>query len=314
MKIVALAGGVGGARMASGLAAVLPPDTLTVIVNTGDDFTHLGLAISPDIDSVLYTLAGINDPQRGWGQRDESWEFMGATRRLGGEDWFALGDRDLATHVLRTDALRRQPLSTVTRQMARNLGIAQTVLPMSDDPVASFVLTDRGELAFQDYFVRFRAEPRFHSIRFAGIDAARPAPGALTAIADADGIVICPSNPWLSIAPILAVPCLEASLRAARRRGAPVVAVSPFIGGKAVKGPAAKIMRELGEEPTICALAKIYKGLATDMVVDHQDTGQTCPDGVSVHFTNTLMQDDATRAAVAQTVVTIIRDQRATTS
>ncbi|MEQ6332714.1 2-phospho-L-lactate transferase [Sphingobium sp. MK2] len=309
MSIVALAGGVGGARMALALASVLPPRTLSVIVNTGDDFTHLGLAISPDIDSVLYTMAGINDAVRGWGQADESWAFMDALRRLGGEDWFALGDRDLATHVLRTRALESQPLSAITCTMAARLGIQQAVLPMSDDPVPSMVLTDQGELAFQDYFVRFQSEPRFCSIRFSGVENARPAPGVIDAIDAAEGIVICPSNPWLSIAPIRAVPGIEDSLNMARRRGTPIVAVSPFIGGEAVKGPAAKILRELGKEPTPTAIADVYAGLVTDLVIDHQDADLPRPEGMAVHVTHTLMRDEAVRIALGQAVLAIIANR-----
>jgi LPPG:FO 2-phospho-L-lactate transferase len=310
VKIVALAGGVGGARMASALAAALSPRDLTVIVNTGDDFTHLGMSISPDVDSVLYTLAGINDPVRGWGQKDETWEFMGALRRMGGEDWFALGDRDLATHVHRTQALLTRPLSAITAEMASHLGIEQIVLPMSDDPVASIVQTDQGELAFQDYFVRFQARPRFISIRFLGAEAAAPAPGVLAAIAEADAIVICPSNPWLSIAPIRAVPGIERGLRDARLRCIPVISVSPFIGGEAIKGPAAKILRELGEEPTPVAIAKVYSGLVSDLVIDHEDADQPQPQDVAMHLAHTLMRDEAARIALGNAIISIIEKPR----
>ena len=307
--IVALAGGVGGARMAAAIAGCLPAGELAVIVNTGDDFEHLGLAISPDIDSVLYTMAGINDPVRGWGQADESWAFMDALRKLGGEDWFALGDRDLATHVLRTERLRNQPLSTVTAAMAAQLGIPHAILPMSDDPVRSIVQTDEGELAFQDYFVRRQAAPRFTGIRFDGADHARPAPGVIEAIEAARLIVVCPSNPWLSIAPIRSVNGIEAALSQAVAAGTRVVAVSPFIGGQAVKGPAAKILRELGQEPTPCAIAQCYAGLITDLVIDHADADLPRPD-VAVHVTATLMRDAATSAALGRLVLDLAAPAR----
>lgn len=305
--IVALAGGVGGARMAAGLAACLPPGNLTVIVNTGDDFEHLGLAISPDIDSVLYTMGEINDAARGWGQAGETWAFMDAIRTLGGPDWFALGDRDLATHVLRTLRLRDSSLSEVTADFARQLGITQTILPMSDDPVRSVVLTDEGELAFQEYFVHRQARPAYRGLRLEGAETARPAPGVLEAIDAAEAIILCPSNPWLSIAPIRIVPGIEAHVQAAARdRGCPVVAVSPFIGGQAVKGPAAKIMRELGLEPTPAALAGLYEGFATALVIDRQDAAQA-PDGWPVHATDTLMRDAAGQARLGREVLDFAR-------
>lgn len=307
--IVALAGGVGGARMAAALAGCLPARAMTVIVNTGDDFEHLGLAISPDIDSVLYTMAGINDPVRGWGQADETWAFMDAMRRLGGEDWFALGDRDLATHVLRTQRLLTEPLSAVTAAMAARLGIAHAILPMSNDPVRSIVRTDAGDLAFQDYFVRRQAAPRFLGIRFAGAESARPAPGVAEAIAGARLIVICPSNPWLSIAPIRAVAGIETALAGAVAAGTRVVAVSPFIGGQAVKGPAAKILRELGHEPTPRAVADCYAGLITDLVIDHADAALPRPQ-IPVHVTATLMRDQAASAALGRLVLGLAADAR----
>lgn len=303
--IVALAGGVGGARMAAGLADCLPAGHMTVVVNTGDDFEHLGLSICPDIDSVVYTMAGLNDPVRGWGQVGESWAFMDAVKKLGGEDWFALGDRDLATHVIRTRQLRLAPLSTVTREMAAKRGIAHTILPMSDDPVRSVILTDEGALEFQDYFVRRQALPRFLGIRFDGADMARPAPGVIEAIDAAQAIVICPSNPWLSIDPICAVAGIVPALERARDRGKRIVAVSPFIGGQAVKGPAAKIMRELGEEPTPRAVAAHYAGLATDLVIDTADAALPRPTDMAVHVTPTLMIDHAARSALGRTVLEI---------
>ncbi|WP_016744096.1 2-phospho-L-lactate transferase CofD family protein, partial [Rhizorhabdus wittichii] len=212
--ILALAGGVGGARLARGLAAILPPEKLTIAVNTGDDFEHLGLLICPDIDTVCYTLAGINNAAQGWGLEGESWAFMDALGKLGGESWFNLGDRDLATHVLRTGMIGRQSLSEITALLAGRMGIAHRIIPMSDDRVRTMVDTDEGELPFQQYFVRRRAEPRFRAIRFDGIETARPSAGLLDAIADPalEAVILCPSNPVLSITPILALSGVRAAL------------------------------------------------------------------------------------------------------
>ena len=244
--VLALSGGVGGAKLALGLYRVLPPGALTVVANTGDDFEHLGLAISPDLDTLLYTLAGIDNPATGWGRRDETWNFMAALERLGGETWFKLGDGDLATHVERTRRLAAgESLSQITDDFRRRLGISARLLPMSDDPVRTRLLTAEGWLDFQDYFVRRQCAPIVREIAFAGAAAARPHPDFLAALADPAlrMVVICPSNPLISIDPILSLPGVREALRACR---APVVAVSPIIGGKAVKGPTAKMMAELG--------------------------------------------------------------------
>jgi LPPG:FO 2-phospho-L-lactate transferase len=302
--ILALAGGVGGARLANGLAKVLPAGGLTVAVNVGDDFTHLGLPICPDIDTVTYTLAGRNNRELGWGVSGESWAFMDELKTLGGADWFNLGDRDLAKHVLRGEWLRQGwSLSAVTAELARRQGIPHTIVPMSDDPVRSLVLTDEGELAFQDYFVRRRCEPRFISIRFAGAEQARIAPGLAAALADPTlaAIVVCPSNPVLSIGPFLAVPEIAAALRASP---VPCVAVSPFIGGEAVKGPAAKIMRELGEEPGAACLVRHYAGLVDAVLCDSADpaAGQVI-EGIAFHGADTLMQGDADQQRLAHEVL-----------
>ena len=295
--ILALAGGVGGARLANGLAAALPPEKLTIIVNTGDDFEHLGLLVCPDLDTVCYTLGGVNNITQGWGLEGESWAFMDALDRLGGEQWFNLGDRDLATHITRKSMLGRHSLSAITAFIAAKLGIAHKIVPMSDDPVRSIVDTDEGELAFQHYFVRRRAEPRFRSIRFAGIETAAPSPGFLAALDDPalEAIILCPSNPVLSIAPILALPGVRARLGA---RKVPIVAVSPFIGGKAIKGPAAKIMAEIGIHTTPAGLAAYYGGLLDGIVADDQDQSAPAPDA-ALHFTGTLMRntDDQRRLA-----------------
>lgn len=308
--IVALAGGVGGARLALGLAAVLKPAQLSIVVNTGDDFEHLGLHVSPDLDTVMYTLAGVNNPRTGWGQRDESWQFMTALRALGGADWFNLGDRDLAVHVLRTEALRAgSTLSAVTATLARRLGVRHPLLPMSDAPVRTRVITATGELAFQDYFVRQRCRPRAQGFRFAGVRAARPAPALqqLMHSGRVRGLVLCPSNPFVSVAPILAVPGIRAWLR---RRDFPVVAVSPIVGGSALKGPAAKMMRELGLDASAAGLARHYGGLVDGWVIDHADARlQTTIEetGRDVLVTDTIMRNPARSARLAATVVAFVR-------
>lgn len=286
--ILALAGGVGGARLARGLAAVLPADKLTIAVNTGDDFEHLGLLVCPDIDTVCYTLAGINNSAQGWGLEGESWAFMDALGKLGGENWFNLGDRDLATHILRTGMIGHRSLSEITALLAERMGIAHRIVPMSDERVRTIVDTDEGELPFQHYFVRRRAEPRFQAIRFDGIEQAQPSAGLLAAIADPtlEAIILCPSNPVLSITPILALPGIRDALV---KRAVPIVAVSPFIGGQAIKGPAAKIMAEIGIATTPAGLASYYDGLLHGIVIDHAD-GTESVSGTALHITDTLMR------------------------
>jgi len=267
MKVVALAGGVGGAKLADGLAQILAPDALTVIVNTGDDFDHLGLHISPDLDTVCYTLAGMSNDATGWGRADETWQFLSTLGGLGGPTWFQLGDRDLALHHERTRRLAAgERLSAITRDLARRMGVKATVLPMTDDRVRTMVLTGDDELAFQEYFVERHCEPVVRGFRFEGIESARPADGVLEALAAADGVVLCPSNPWVSLDPILAVPGLRPALG-----GKVVVGVSPIIGGRALKGPAAKMARELGIEPAAGAVAEHFRGLLTGMVIDMED-------------------------------------------
>jgi LPPG:FO 2-phospho-L-lactate transferase len=268
--ILAFAGGVGGAKLAHGLAAALPADKLTVVVNTGDDFEHLGLYISPDVDTVLYTLAGLNDQERGWGLAGETWNFMAAMERVGGETWFRLGDRDLATHVERTRRLKTETLSAVTDDFRRRFGIGCRILPMSDDPVRTMVMTDQGRMAFQDYFVRLQCKPVVSGFAFEGIANARPNPALIAALEanDLEAIIICPSNPFVSVSPILQLPGLPDLL--AKRR-VPVVAVSPIIGGEAVKGPAAKMLQELGLGVTQEAVASFYGGLLDGFIVDERD-------------------------------------------
>jgi LPPG:FO 2-phospho-L-lactate transferase len=270
-RVTVLTGGVGGAKLALGLCHAIPAEDVTAIVNTGDDFTHLGLAISPDIDTLLYTLAGKSNPAQGWGRANESWSFMEAIRSLGGEDWFALGDGDLALHVLRTHRLREgAALSAIIADFAAAWRIPAKILPMSDDPVATQVLTHEGELAFQHYFVKQKCAPIVRAIRFAGAPAARAAPGVVEALRDehSRAILIAPSNPFLSIDPILAVPSIRQALMQTR---VPVVAVSPIVGGASVKGPTAKIMREMGLEVSADTVSRHYGDLIDGMLIDARD-------------------------------------------
>lgn len=308
--IVALAGGVGGARLAVGLAAVLSPQRIAFVVNTGDDFEHFGLAISPDLDTVMYTLAGVHNPATGWGRAHETWNFMSAIGQLGGDTWFRLGDRDLAAHVLRTLALRRGvPLSEITRLLAARFGIRHPIIPMSDTAVRTRVLTDRGELTFQDYFVRRGCRPRVLGFRFAGSRKAR-VPSALRKIIRSGKVraaVICPSNPYVSVAPILSVPAIRAWMR---QRDFPVIAVSPIVGGVALKGPAAKIMRELGSAATALGVARHYGDRVDGWVIDQQDAGLGRAierEGKAVLVTDTVMTTRTKSARLAKRVVAFAR-------
>ena len=296
---VALSGGIGGAKLALGLARLLG-ERLTVIVNTGDDFEHLGLTISPDVDTTLYTLAGVANPETGWGRRDETWSFMKAVAELGGPTWFKLGDRDLAIHVERTRRLRAgETLTSVTAHLAARLGVAARVLPMSDEPVRTAVETDAGTLAFQDYFAREQCRPAVRRIRYDGAETARPTvqiEAALSAPTLA-GIIICPSNPWLSVDPILAVPGMREAIRAS---SAPVIAVSPIIGGKAVKGPTAKIMAELGLAVDVASIARHYGDLLDALVVDAADRATADALPVPASIADTLMQTTDDKIALAR--------------
>jgi LPPG:FO 2-phospho-L-lactate transferase len=268
-RVTVLTGGVGGAKLALGLCHALPPGDVTVIVNTGDDFTHLGLAVSPDIDTVLYTLAGRANQVQGWGRADETWNFMDAVRSLRGEDWFNLGDGDLALHVLRSERLRKgDALSAIIADFAAAWGIAARILPMSNDPVATRVVTDAGELAFQHYFVKLRCAPVVQAVHFAGAREAQPAPGVMDELQQSSAILIAPSNPFLSVDPILAVPAIR---RALLETSVPVVAVSPLVGADAVKGPTAKIMRELGLEVSAQTVSRHYGELIDALLIDERD-------------------------------------------
>jgi LPPG:FO 2-phospho-L-lactate transferase len=302
-RVVALCGGIGGAKLALGLSRVLRPQALTVIVNTGDDFEHLGLNISPDIDTVLYTLGGVADRERGWGRAGETWQFMEALRGLGGEGWFQLGDRDLAMHVERTRWLRDGGrLQDFVARAARCLDIGAQILPMTNDPVRTIVETDQGSLPFQRYFVERRCAPAVRSLRFEGASVSKPAGGVVTALSDPDAaaIVICPSNPYLSIDPILAVPGIREALSSS---APPVIAVSPIIGGQAIKGPTVKIMAELGIHADTTAIAAHYRGLIDGLVLDSADAAEVPATSVPVLLTRTLMTDLGDRERLARDVL-----------
>lgn len=302
-SVVVLTGGVGGAKLVLGLTQIVAPADITAIVNTGDDFQHLGLSISPDIDTLLYTLSGKSSIAKGWGREDESWNFMAALQSLGGEDWFQLGDGDLALHILRTARLTAGAnLSQVTAAFAQAWGLGIRMLPMSDDPVSTQVFTDEGELPFQRYFVERRCEPRVQRIEFRGAATARPAPGVCEAIVSDNtrAIVIAPSNPYLSIDPILAIPGIAEALRNAR---APVIAVSPIVGGQAVKGPTAKLMQELGAPVSPAAVAAHYGALLDGMVVDQRDGPQNL--AIAQSSTDTLMLSLEDRVRVAREALTL---------
>ena len=303
MSVLALSGGIGGAKLALGLYRVLSRGELTVVANTGDDFEHLGLSISPDIDTLLYTLGGIDNPELGWGRRSETWTFMAALEALGGETWFKLGDGDLATHVERTRRLAAgESLSKITDDFRRRLGISARLLPMSDDRVRTRLRTDEGWLDFQDYFVRLRASPVVREIAYAGASEARANPDFLAALAgdDLELVVICPSNPFLSVDPILTLPRVREALRACRP---PIVAVSPIIGGKAVKGPTAKMMAELGLPVDAAAVAAHYRDFLDLYIADEQDAAAVAGLDLPVVLTHTLMQSLADREALARTVL-----------
>jgi LPPG:FO 2-phospho-L-lactate transferase len=313
--VLAFCGGIGGAKLALGLYRVLPRDGLTVAVNTGDDFDHLGLHVSPDLDTVLYTLAGWSDPVRGWGRADETWHFMESLKTLGGPDWFRLGDRDLAMHVIRTRWLQRgETLTAFAHHVGQRMGIHARILPMSDDPVRTIVDTTEGSFAFQNYFVERGCKPVVTGIRFEGSERACPSLELLHAFARPDlaAIVICPSNPYLSIDPLLSVIGIRAALSAAT---APVIAVSPLIGGKAVKGPTVKIMAELGITATAQAIAAHYGDLLDGLVIDEADAAQAPQLGIRTEVTSTLMRgmDDRRRLArhVLQFAKSIAADRAA---
>jgi LPPG:FO 2-phospho-L-lactate transferase len=301
--VLALSGGVGGAKLALGLARVLPPGNLTVVANTGDDFEHLGLHISPDLDTLTYVLAGLDNPQTGWGRRDETWSFMAALAELGGQTWFRLGDRDLAMHVERTRRLKAgETLSGITADLTRRLGIGSRILPMTDDAVRTRVETREGLLDFQRYFVGRQCAPEVTGFIFDGAELAVPQPDVVAALRQPDlrAVIICPSNPFISIDPILALPGLRAALAAT---AAPVIAVSPIIAGHAVKGPTAKIMAELGLTVDPVTVAAHYQGIIDGYVMDGADSQMAAMLDLPVETTRTLMQSLDDREALARAVL-----------
>ena len=309
--VVALSGGIGGAKLALGLYRVLPPDALTVVCNPGDDFDHLGLRICPDADTVLYTLAGVANPETGWGLAGETWTFMDALARLGGETWFRLGDGDLALHVERTRRLAGgERLSRIAADIARRLGVRARVVPACDEAVRTIVSTPGGRMAFQHYFVRDQCEPVVTGFEFEGAEHAQPCGAVLDALADDSlrCVVVCPSNPFISIDPILAVPGMRAAIRAA---GAPVIGVSPIIGGRAVKGPTAKMMRELGLDISNRAIERHYGDLVDAWVIDSADAADAVGFARPVRVAPTLMRTDADKDALARVVLALAEELRA---
>jgi LPPG:FO 2-phospho-L-lactate transferase len=308
--VIALCGGVGGAKLAFGLTRLLEPDALSLIVNTGDDFEHLGLTICPDIDTVAYTLAGLSDRERGWGLAGESWNFMEQLRQMGGEDWFNLGDKDLAMHVERTRMLRAgHSLSETTATLTAALGLRHSIIPMSDEPVRTIVETIEGSLPFQHYFVREQCRPVATGIHFEGAGTAVPSPGFINALqrSDVSAVIICPSNPYLSVDPILAIPDVREALATLN---IPVIAVSPIVGGRALKGPAAKLMRELGVTPDVAAIADHYSGLINGLVIDETDTEQADKvraAGAEPLIARSIMASDEDRISLARHTLTFAR-------
>ena len=305
-KIVALAGGVGGAKLAHGLAQLLPPENLTVIVNTGDDFEHLGLVICPDLDTVCYTLAGLANPVTGWGLAGESWNAISQVIKLGGPGWFNLGDGDIGTHLERTRRLKNgESLSDVTRAFCHAWGVQPRVIPMTDDQVPTWVETESdGWLPFQEYFVHRKCQPVVTGFKFDGAQSAAPAPGAIEAIEEADAIILCPSNPWVSIGPILAI---SPYLQMLKRKK--VVAVSPIVGGAALKGPAAKMYKELGITPSALAVAEQYHEFLSGFVMDELDRDlQPAVEQLKLRclVIDTVMKDEAGRARLAQNVLKFV--------
>lgn len=308
-RVVALAGGVGGAKLADGLQAHLGAE-LTVIVNTGDDCERHGLLVMPDHDTVLYNLAGVEQASLGWGIEGDTHAAMEQLGRLGEETWFALGDRDLALHVARTARLRAGGrLTEVCLGLQQSLGVAARILPMADEPVRTLVRSDDGWLEFQEYFVRRRQEPEVREVRYAGIEDARVTPETAAALEAAEAIVVCPSNPIVSVAPVLAVPGLRAALDGARNRGTPVVAVSPIVGGRALRGPADRMLASLGHAPTAAGVARLYADLADAFVLDAADAA-LAPDvaalGPRPLVTDTIMADDAGRARLAGALLDLL--------
>ena len=305
-KVLALSGGVGGAKLALGLSRILATDELTIVANTADDFTHLGLHISPDLDTVMYTLAGLNNQVQGWGLAGETWSMLAAMEQLGGESWFRLGDRDIATHLRRTELLAAgKTLTEVTEELCKQLSLSNTLLPMTDDCVRTFVNTDQGELPFQHYFVREQCAPAVRGFSFKGLDSAKPNPAFINLLNDdiLQAVIICPSNPFVSVDPILKLPGV---VKALKRSKAMVVAVSPIVSGMAIKGPAAKMMRELSMPVTANAVAQYYGDLLDLFVIDESDATLVKSieqNGISVVTTTTVMKTLEDREHLARFVL-----------
>jgi LPPG:FO 2-phospho-L-lactate transferase len=301
--VVALSGGIGGAKLALGLSRIVEPENLLVVANVGDDFEHLGLHVSPDADTLMYTLAGLDNAKLGWGRHDETWSFMETLSALGGEDWFRLGDRDLAVHVERTRRLKGgEPLSAITADFCRRLGVGPRVLPATDESLRTRLRTDEGWLDFQDYFVRLQCRPQVRELVFAGAETARPHPDLLAALGDERlrAVIVCPSNPFISVEPTLAVKGVREALSACV---APIVAVSPIIGGRAVKGPTAKMMDELGMVPSAAAVAGRYGGLIDGYVMDVADENEAAQVAAKVTLAPTLMTSLAEKEELARVVL-----------
>jgi LPPG:FO 2-phospho-L-lactate transferase len=307
VKVVAIAGGVGGAKLAHGLAQVLAPADLTVVVNVGDDFTHLGLRICPDLDTVTYTLAGLDNRETGWGVAGDTFQALDALERLNGPTWFRLGDRDLATHLTRTSLLAQGlGLTEATARICEALGVCPAVLPATDDAVPTRVVTDQGELDFQDYFVRRRCEPRVSRIVFAGIEGATASPEVMAALEAADGVVFAPSNPFVSIEPVLALSGLRDAIA-----HKPAVAVSPIVGGAAIKGPAAKMMLELDLAVSPAGVARRYAGIIRGFVMDEVDAAMApavTAMGLAVRTAQSIMRTDADRASLARECLSLLAE------
>jgi len=305
MKIVALTGGVGGAKLADGLAQIIKPRDLTIVVNTGDDFEYLGLSISPDLDTVCYTLAGISNPETGWGRIGDTFNILEIVHQLGGPSWFHLGDQDLATQLERTRLLRAgQSLSQITHDFCKAWAVQCSVIPMTDQVVRTFVDTlEYGELAFQEYFVHHHCEPIVKGFRFNGIENALPTPGLLDAFEQSDAVVFCPSNPWVSIDPILAIPGIRTAITKKC-----TVAVSPLINGHAVKGPAAKMFLEMGIPPSVSAIAQHYENLLSGFILDIHDSNLSSELKIPFLTTNTLMKTSDDRQHLAEDVLHLIEN------
>lgn len=306
--VLALAGGVGGAKLALGLSRVLPPDDLTVVVNTGDDETFYGLHVSPDIDTVTYSLAGLANPETGWGFAGDTFNALETLGTLGADTWFGLGDHDLALHIRRTDMLRSgMTLSEITLELATRMGVRHPIVPMSDQRVSTIVQSSDGEMPFQEYFVHRRSEPEVIGLRFDGAADAKPSPAFAASIENANAIVFCPSNPFLSVDPILAIPTVKDEIA---RSGVPRVVVSPIIGGKAVKGPAARIFETFARKPpSALAVAEHYAGMATHFVMDTEDEASRPAVealGYSVLVTETLMTTGEHKVALATSVCEMV--------